>query len=557
MDDDKTVLRPIPSGRKQLDPDRTVLIQKEVLQVNLLDAQGNITAKFSFPYGFTAGRAADNTIVIESHLVSRHHLEVKWETGDWWIYNLNSTNGVFIHDKLVEYKEKLEFPAWVALGNSGIRLEIQHLGQERKTSEVAPKVAGDVSRHADSDNQAKLGKTTRDLSPEQIKARLMAEGEVEDAGEYTRMVRKLIREDRTTRGKSYKKAIWALAALFSISAGLVGYQQIALSNARHLAIDMFYDIKTVEVSLTQAAIRLEESAAVLEKTTQAVADERLRVERDRIKAEQEKVAAERKRLAQEMEKLKSMKAKYQQYVKEANALRITFPTDAQYEEELITRVARGFGESELELPKDFVAEVRKYIGYWQNTSRIQQAIDSMEKNNYAPTVISALEKEGLPLQFIYLPLQESNYDTQAIGPETRYGIAKGAWQFLATTAQEYGLSPGPLAETREYDEQDARFDFNQATRAGSKYLKHIYGTEAQASGLLVIASYNYGHNRVRSMIKNMPDNPREKNFWKFIQKYEIPQETYDYVFYIFSAAVIGEDPKHFGFKFKPPLLAAK
>ena len=51
----------------------------------------------------------------------------------------------------------------------------------------------------------------------------------------------------------------------------------------------------------------------------------------------------------------------------------------------------------------------------------------------------------------------------------------------------------------------------------------------------------------------MQDDPRDKNFWKFIQQYNLPKETYDYVFYIFSAAVIAEDPKHFGFNFHPPL----
>ena len=184
---------------------------------------------------------------------------------------------------------------------------------------------------------------------------------------------------------------------------------------------------------------------------------------------------------------------------------------------------------------------------------MQQAMQRLEQNNYAPEIVSALEKEGLPLHFLYLPLQESNFNTQAIGPETSYGVAKGAWQFLATTGQEYGLTSGPLADVRQFDEQDDRFDFKQATRAAAKYLKYIYSTEAQASGLLVMASYNYGHNRVKRMIKQMPDNPRDKNFWKFIQQYEIPKETYDYVFYIFAAAVIGEDPKHFGFKFNPPL----
>jgi hypothetical protein len=35
----------------------------------------------------------------------------------------------------------------------------------------------------------------------------------------------------------------------------------------------------------------------------------------------------------------------------------------------------------------------------------------------------------------------------------------------------------------------------------------------------------------------------------------VPKETYNYVFYIFSAAVIGENPKLFGFDFDNPLAA--
>ncbi|MDR4515736.1 transglycosylase SLT domain-containing protein, partial [Nitrosomonas sp.] len=98
---------------------------------------------------------------------------------------------------------------------------------------------------------------------------------------------------------------------------------------------------------------------------------------------------------------------------------------------------------------------------------------------------------------------------------------------------------------------DDRFNFEQATHAGAKYLKYLYSTEAQASGLLVLASYNYGQTRIRQALNQMPDNPRDRNFWKFIQQFELPKETYDYVLLIFSAAVIGEDPLHFGFGFKP------
>jgi hypothetical protein len=51
----------------------------------------------------------------------------------------------------------------------------------------------------------------------------------------------------------------------------------------------------------------------------------------------------------------------------------------------------------------------------------------------------------------------------------------------------------------------------------------------------------------------MPDNPRDRNFWQLLKRHEIPQETYDYVFYIVSAIVIGEDPGLFGFDFENPL----
>jgi hypothetical protein len=42
----------------------------------------------------------------------------------------------------------------------------------------------------------------------------------------------------------------------------------------------------------------------------------------------------------------------------------------------------------------------------------------------------------------------------------------------------------------------------------------------------------------------MPLNPRERNFWTLLAQYpeDIPPQTYNYVFSIVSAAVIGENP---------------
>lgn len=595
MEDDKTVFM---RANTFTPPEAQALADassSQTLSVTLRDISGQAITSFSFDTGFTAGRAKENDIVVSDQLISRQHLEVKRESDGWWLYDLNSTHGVYIDKKRLSRKTKLDLPALVGLGVSAYELHIEPVAQRVESTDRQPEpfrfdlptpgaaMKPVSSGEAPNDQQGSKPNTVgepasktqlvesvvagnagessvpslkpqRDLSAEVLKNRLLSDEESADMGDYTRMVRRVIREDRTVRTKNYKKLIWSLVVLFVVAASLVTYQYFALDNARQLAINMFYDVKTLEVSLSQADIRLEENVESLGKALEELKDEKLKVSRERIAAEQKKIREEKIRLAQERQKLKMMKAKYQEYLQQINSLRLSFPTDEQYERELITRVVRGFGESELELPEAFVGEVRTYIKRLQDTSRMQVAIKNINDNQYASLVLDALEREGLPAYFMYLPLQESNYDAKAIGPETRFGIAKGAWQFLATTGQEYGLPPGPLANTRDYDEQDARFDFPQATRAGAKYLKYIYSKQAQASGLLVMASYNYGHNKVRGMVEKMPDNPRDRNFWKFIQQYEIPTETYDYVFYIVAAAVIGEDPKHFGYDFKPPLL---
>jgi hypothetical protein len=53
----------------------------------------------------------------------------------------------------------------------------------------------------------------------------------------------------------------------------------------------------------------------------------------------------------------------------------------------------------------------------------------------------------------------------------------------------------------------------------------------------------------------MPANPRERNSWLLLDRYgeRIPGETYDDVFFILAAAVIGEGPQLFGFQFDNPL----
>jgi hypothetical protein len=123
---------------------------------------------------------------------------------------------------------------------------------------------------------------------------------------------------------------------------------------------------------------------------------------------------------------------------------------------------------------------------------------------------------------------------------------------------KYGLRVGPLLDFPRRDPADDRQHFDLSTKAAARYLKDLYTTEAQASGLLVMACYNWGEERVLPLVQKMPANPRERNYWRLIARYRerVPKETYDYVFYIVSAAVIGENPRLFGFDFDNPLADA-
>jgi soluble lytic murein transglycosylase-like protein len=247
--------------------------------------------------------------------------------------------------------------------------------------------------------------------------------------------------------------------------------------------------------------------------------------------------------------------KYDQFIE---ALEV-YKKNIRPEERIILRIARIFGECEIKMPDGFVQEVLKYIEKWKASPRLKSAVERARQKDYTGRIAATFLANDLPPQYFYLALQESNFDIGACGPETKWGIAKGMWQFIPETAVFYGLRTGPLQHLRRPDPRDERHDFEKSTEAAARYIKDIYDSDAQASGLLVIAAYNWGERRVIRLIKTMPENPQERNFWLLLDKYkkQIPDETYDYVFSIFSAAVIGENPALFGFDFENPLAYLK
>ncbi len=135
-----------------------------------------------------------------------------------------------------------------------------------------------------------------------------------------------------------------------------------------------------------------------------------------------------------------------------------------------------------------------------------------------------LQKEGLPLDFKYLPLVESGLDNLVSSAK-----AAGFWQFLESTGKQFGLTIN--------SEIDERYDPEKSALAAIRYLKmakNKFGTWAAAAG-----SYNMG----MGGMENRMSSQLSSNYYDLL----LPDETTKYVPRIAAMKLIFEDPAKYGY----------
>lgn len=450
-------------------------------------------APLEFNRAFVIGRGDDCDVVIKEDVVSLRHAEVTFAKGEWRLRDLGSTNGTYVHGKPIE-SVAVQQPLNLRLGYSGPLLLLTPLGAPDRARETV----------------------SQPLRASAMADRYFADEPPPDMSEYTAKMRRIVKGEQKKRAKKYRIAVGILAALVVAAGGYAYWQRQLIKRQRAAAAELFYTTKALELEVS----RLQLTAA----EQQSYRERRAELER-----------------------------RYQELV---DALGI-YSDGGRKDHQLVYRVAHRFGESEVNVPREFVDEVLRHIQRWKRSGELEDAIARAAEHSYGERIAEVMLDNDLPPEFFYLALQESRLKVEAVGPETRFGFAKGMWQFLPSTGREYGLQPGPLVGQRIPDPLDDRHDFEKATRAAAQYLYDIYTTDAQASGLLVIASYNWGQTNILRLIRSLPETPRERNFWNLLTNYRdrVPRETYGYVFNIVAAAVIGEDPALFGFDFAPPLPA--
>jgi membrane-bound lytic murein transglycosylase D len=449
-----------------------------------------------FSRTFLIGRDHDCEVRIDEEEVSRQHAEVSCDPDGWLIRDLKSRNGLFVADERVE-DASIGDGLTVALGEDGPVLEI----------DPDPPVRNARGRGAnDSDEDALL---------DGYAARYFDETSDEEVGGHTRIIRKAFRRVRDEQMRRHRQTIAVVALVALAASGFAYYEYRRAAALEAAARQDFYTMKELDVTIADT----EEAGGEPDRTA----------------------------LATYTEKRQSLARSYDERV------RRLYDRGLKEEERLILQVTRALGECEIAAPPRYVQEVMRYIDQWRSTNRLANAVRIAQQRGYTRRIVSELAQHDLPPYFFYLALQESGFDPDAIGSPTRFGFAKGMWQFIPDTGREYHLALGPRWQLPGKDPEDERFDWEKATRAAARYIKYIYTTDAQASGLLVMASYNYGETRIIDTVRQMPDNPRERNFWKLLARRRLPDQTYNYVFAIVAAAVIGENPRLFGFDFDNPL----
>ena len=155
----------------------------------------------------------------------------------------------------------------------------------------------------------------------------------------------------------------------------------------------------------------------------------------------------------------------------------------------------------------------------------QSLIIIKRANRYFPIIEPVLKENGIPDDFKYLAVIESNLDLKVTSPV----MAVGLWQLMPKTAQQFGLEVN--------DEVDERYHIEKSTAAACRYFKSAYAK--YKNWLLVAASYNAGMGRISQEKENQQV---EEAFDLYLNP-----ETSRYIFRLLTMKQFLENPKAFGY----------
>lgn len=188
-----------------------------------------------------------------------------------------------------------------------------------------------------------------------------------------------------------------------------------------------------------------------------------------------------------------------------------------------------------DMPITYNTKVKKWINYFQTDGKRWYQKRLERSYRYLPHMQRVLEEKRMPKDLAYLAMIESGFSPHAVSDAD----AVGYWQFIATTANRYGLKTSWWLDERK--------DFSKSTEAAAQYLADLY--RLFDSWYLTAAAYNMGEGRTRKLVNKYGT----KNFWALARKRDFPAETRDYIPKMLAAMLIAKSPKLYGFNDVRPM----
>jgi membrane-bound lytic murein transglycosylase D len=158
---------------------------------------------------------------------------------------------------------------------------------------------------------------------------------------------------------------------------------------------------------------------------------------------------------------------------------------------------------------------------------IQRALDRM--GEYIGPFQEIFRLHEVPEDLAFLPIIESGFRVDA----TSRARARGAWQFMASTARLYGL--------RVDWQVDERLDPFKAADAAARFLKKLY--EEYHDWYIALACYNGGPRRVVRAMRAL----QTSDFFALNQTRHMRRETKNYVPAFLASLIIARSPAEYGF----------
>ena len=187
-----------------------------------------------------------------------------------------------------------------------------------------------------------------------------------------------------------------------------------------------------------------------------------------------------------------------------------------------------------DLPLTVNASVLQYLSFFESPrGRAIAEVGLQRAGRYRAMIESTLKKEGVPQDLIYLAQAESAFKPRVVSSMG----ARGIWQFMPYTGEEYGLSRNYWVDKRD--------DPAAATRAAAEHFRDLY--QMFGDWYLVMAAYNSGPLNVARAV----ERTGYADFWELQRRNALPEQTKNYVPIILALTMVAKDPLLYGIHVEP------